>query len=576
LRAADRIAAGVAIAAALAVGGCWGGDGGSSTSKREAPAGGTPKRGGTLTMLWKSDSDSIDPGITYSPSGSLIARAAQRMLLSFKPGDATHEVPDLAAALPAVSGDGKTVTVRLRSGVRFSPPVDRQVTSRDVKYGIERGFSRTVANPYAGIYFGDLVGAKAGVPPGTRIRGIETPDDRTVVFRLTRGTGRTLVGAFVLPLAAPVPREYALPYDRHTASNYAPHQVATGPYMLESYRPGRRIHLVRNPNWDPKTDFKPAYLDEVDIRQGNDEAAFATRRILQGHGLVNGDFTPPPPELKRALTEQRDQVALPVSGFIRYVTLNTKIAPFDDLNVRRAVVAGFDRDAMRLANGGAAVGTLATHFIPPGTPGYEEAGGAAGPGYDFLAHPKGSLDLAARYMRKAGFRSGRYEGPETIFVVGVAGGNDQRQAEIAQSVLDRLGFKVKLRLVTLETMATTFCGTPRAAVNVCPNAAWFRDFADGQTMLDPTFNGDSILPAGNSNYSELDAPDINRAMAKARLVVDPAARAKAWGSIDRMVTAEAAAVPVSWDRYPLVRSKDVAGVVFNYLAEWDPTFTSLR
>lgn len=257
------------------------------------------------------------------------------------------------------------------------------------------------------------------------------------------------------------------------------------------------------------------------------------------------------------------------------MTLNTKVAPFDDLDVRRAVVAGFNRDAMRLANGGAAVAALATHFIPPGTPGHDEAGGDRGPGYDFLARPQGQLDLAGSYLRRAGFESGRYDGRDSILAVGVAGGNDQRAAEVAQNSLERLGFKVRLRLVTLDTMLN-LCGRPSMRVQVCPNAGWYRDFADGETVLEPTFDGASILDQGNSNSSELDVPAINRAMAKARLIVDPAARAKAWGAIDRMVTAQAAAVPVSWDRYPLVRSKDVVGVINRYLALWDPAFTSLR
>ena len=571
MRAAGPIAAAAAIAAALALGGCSGGDHGSSTSTRDAQ----PKRGGTLTILWKGDVDSIDPGVTYTVSGSMIVRATQRTLLSFTPGDPTHPVADLAAALPDISADGRTVTVHLRAGIRFSAPVSRPVTADDVKYGIERGFFRTVANGYAGLYFGDVVGAKAGVAPGTRIRGIETPDARTVVFRLARGSGRTLAGALVMPLAAPVPREYALPYDRHVVSTYGPHQVSTGPYMLERYKAGRRIHLVRNPSWDRATDFRPAYLDAVDIREGNDEATAATRRILRGRGMVNGDFNPPPAELKRALKDRRAQVELPLTSFVRYVTLNTKVAPFDDLNVRRAVVAGFNRDAMRLANGGAAVAVLATHFIPPGTPGHDEAGGERGPGFDFLGRPQGAPDLAASYLRRAGFRSGRYDGSDTILAVGVAGGNDERAAEVAQNSLERLGFKVKLRLVTLDTMFT-LCGRPSARVQVCPNAGWYRDFADGETVLEPTFDGASILDQGNSNSSELDVPAINRAMAKARLIVDPAARARAWGAVDRMVTAQAAAVPLSWDRYPLVRSKNVVGVINRYLAVWDPAFTSLR
>ena len=74
------------------------------------------------------------------------------------------------------------------------------------------------------------------------------------------------------------------------------------------------------------TDFRPAYVDAIEIREGNDDATAATRRILAGHRLVSGDFNPPPAELKRTLAQRRDQVALPLANFVRYVALNTKLA----------------------------------------------------------------------------------------------------------------------------------------------------------------------------------------------------------------------------------------------------------
>jgi peptide/nickel transport system substrate-binding protein len=52
----------------------------------------------------------------------------------------------------------------------------------------------------------------------------------------------------VLPLAAPVPRGYALPLDREKVSGYGAKQVATGPYMVGTYKPGTKITLVRNPS----------------------------------------------------------------------------------------------------------------------------------------------------------------------------------------------------------------------------------------------------------------------------------------------------------------------------------------
>ncbi len=240
------------------------------------------------------------------------------------------------------------------------------------------------------------------------------------------------------------------------------------------------------------------------------------------------------------------------------------------------MVAGFDRQAMRLTAGGAAITGQATHFIPPGTPGFAEAGGAAGPAFDFLRDPRGDGALAARYLRRAGHASGRYEGAESILMVGVAGRTTQPGAEVAQRSLEPLGFDVTLRLVSFEVLMTRFCGAPRAKVHVCPNFEWIRDFADGQTMLDATFNGAAIVANANSNQSQLDIPQINRAIMRARRVAAPAERARAWGAVDRMVTAQAAAIPISWDRSALVRSSDVAGVVAEHLAMWDPTFTWLR
>ena len=231
--------------------------------------------------------------------------------------------------------------------------------------------------------------------PGTRIAGIETPDARTLVFKLGRPSGGTLAAALVLPLTAPVPRDYALPLDRARVSEYGAKQVATGPYMVGSYEPGTTIELVRNPSWNAKTDFRPAYLDKIVMPQGNDDAAMTARRVLDGEDMVTGDYLLPPAVLKEAVTRRPDQLELVGSGGGRWAALNTKVAPFDDINVRKAVLAGFDRQATLLALGGEKVGTVATHFLPPGMPGFEQAGGVKGTGVDYLGAPGGDDAVAA-------------------------------------------------------------------------------------------------------------------------------------------------------------------------------------
>jgi peptide/nickel transport system substrate-binding protein len=583
---------GALVALSMFVAACGGGggdDGGSSEkgSNQGAPTQG--KTGGKLTELWTDDADNIDPGITYYQPVLQVMRAIVRGLYTYKPDDPVHAVPDLAESDPQTSANGCTVTVKIRSGVKFAPPVDRVITSKDVKYGIERGFFNTVNNGYAKPYFGDLKGAEVGAKPGTEIPGIETPDDSTIVFNLTpraggKCTGGILAQALVMPLAAPVPKEYAAKFDAKNPSTYGQNQIASGPYMIENdasgkaigYQAGKGLHLVRNPNWDKTTDFRPAYLDEIDMPQGNNDTTVASRKIVEGQNLVNGDFSPPPSVLKTVLSRDKSLLELVANGGARWVSMNTRMKPFDDLNVRKAVVAGFDREAMRLTRGGEVIGDIPTHFIPPGVPGFEEAGGLQGPGLDFYSKPAGDMNLAAEYFKKAGFASGKYEGKESLLMVGTAEGVAQKAAEVAKENFSKMGFDVNLKLVTQDAMYSKFCNVPKADVVICPTVGWLKDFSDAQTFLDPTFNGENIAPVGNSNWSELDDKALNADMDKAKLLTDPAERAQAWAEIDKKVTALAPAVNWVWDKTPLIRSPNVVGVAAQDNGQWDLSFTSIK
>jgi peptide/nickel transport system substrate-binding protein len=342
------------------------------------------------------------------------------------------------------------------------------------------------------------------------------------------------------------------------------------------YQAGKRIHLVRNANWDKSTDFKPAYLDEIDMPQGNDDTTVAARKIIDGQSMINGDFSPPPAILKQVITRTKDLLQLIPNGGGRWVAMNTKLKPFDNVDVRRAVVAGFDREAMRLTRGGEVVGDVPTHFIPPGVPGFEEAGGLKGPGIDFYSKPSGDLNLAAEYFKKAGYASGKYEGTEELLMVGTSEGVAQKAAEVAKQNFENMGFKVRLRLVTQDSMYTKFCNVPKAEVAICPNVGWLKDFSDAQTYLDPTFNGENILPTGNSNWSQLDDKALNEQMNAAKLLTDPKERAQAWADIDKKITDLAPAIDWIWDKTPLIRSENVVGVASQDNGQWDLSFTSIK
>jgi peptide/nickel transport system substrate-binding protein len=577
----------VVVALALAVlAGCGGDDDSEeSASGTDAPPA-TAQKGGDLTVIYNGDVDNIDPGITYYQYGFVVAYTTQRPLYSFKPEDASTPVPDLAAAPPEIAEDGQTVTVKIRPGVKFSPPVDREVVSADVKYAIERAFTPNVAGPYVNAYMADLTGLKAFQDGDAKeISGIKTPDDETIVFELERPRGAILAGALAMPVSAPVPKEYAEEFDKKTPSAYGQRQVATGPYMVENdasgkltgYTPAQEIRLVRNPNWDPETDYKPAYLDSITIKEGV-EPEVGSRQILDGSRMVSGDFQLPATILQQASRgDQKEQLVLtPPTGRYRYIGLDTRVEPFDNPDVRRALVAAFDRNALRQAFGGPLTGDIPTHFIPPGQPGFDEAGGVEGPGLDFLAKPEGDMALAEEYMRKAGYESGRYDGNKTFTAVSDNATQQRRVSEVAIEQFAKLGFKVEAQYVTRDAMYTRFCQVPDEMPDVCPSVGWLKDFADPETLIGPVFNGKNILESGNSNFSMLDVPELNDMMDEAEVINDPAERAQAWGEVDRAVTEQAPGIPWLWDKQPMLRSADVNGVVSRYNASWDLTFTSVR
>jgi peptide/nickel transport system substrate-binding protein len=526
------------------------------------------KKGGTITVLSNSDVDYLDPALAYYQFSWEIIYPVNRPLYGYKAGS-NKVIPDLAESDPEISADGKTFTVHLRKGVRFAPPVNREVTSADVKYAIERGFAASVPCGYSGAYFSVLEGTPSSSPATPQpISGIQTPDNYTIVFKLTKPSG-VFTGALAMPLTSPVPEEYARKFDNKKLSDYGFYQIATGPYMIQNdtsgkvngvgYIPSRKVVLVRNPNWDAKTDYRPAYADKIIFSEGFQDPSVMAKKILAGTGDVNGDSPPPPPELKRITSSPTLSKLIfftPTSGG-RYIPLNTEKPPFNNVHVRRAVAYVLDRESMRKTRGGPIDGDIATHFIDPSFTGkgFEDAGGFK---YDPFPSPNhaGDVDKAKAELKLAGYADGVYNGPEVTMVADNTppGANT---AKVVAADLAKIGMKVKVVSVTHPTMYTVYCNVPKKEPDICPNVGWLADFQEPQALLDATFDGANIIPVNNSNWPLLNDPKINKAMADAKLIMDAKKRYAAWGKIDQMITETAAAVPWIWEKQPSLFSPRV-------------------
>jgi peptide/nickel transport system substrate-binding protein len=538
------------------------------------------KKGGTLKLLSTESFSHLDPGAAYFQLDFMINFATQTSLYYFKPDDPKHPIPALAAGPPQISADNKTVTVTIKHGVKYgtndtSAKVNGQeVKAADVKYAFERGFNPSVANGYVATYFKTIEGADKA--KGGNIAGITTPDDYTIVFKLTRPFGATVAKALVMAITMPVPRSYAAKFDAKQPNEYDAHpekQAFSGPYMIQSSSSGKSLTLVRNPNW-AGTDARPGYLDRIEWTLGTDPNV-SGRQIINGTGVVNGD-TPAATTIKEFATKAKDRISFTPLGN-RFVNINTQKKPFSDLNVRKALAAVLDRKAMQLTRGGPLAGAIATHFLPPTMAGFAEAGGLAGTGADYLANPGGDMAVAQSYMKKAGFASGKYTGP-AIRMLGDNSSPAKESAAIVRRALESLGFKVNLTSVEHSAFYSKFCNvvSQLKSIDVCANYGWLPDFADPYAMLNATFNGESIVPVNNSNASLFDNKTINADMDKAAQIADDADRAKAWGLIDRKLVDNVAAVPWFWDNTPNIRSKDVHGVIAQWNAAWDLAYMSLQ
>jgi peptide/nickel transport system substrate-binding protein len=557
--------------AAVVIAGC--GSSSPSTSSSSSMV-----KGGTATILWTAGGiDSLDPGYWYYQDDySDIGQPTQRTLYTFT-DTGTNPIPDLATGLPTITNGGKTLTIHIRPNIHYSPPLqNKTVTSADFKYSMERCFLASVGNGYAEAYYSKIVGAPSA--PATSLpnmAGLQTPNPTTLVIKTSVPVGvLTDANALVLPCTVPVPGYYAAKYDKGATSTYGSHQVFTGPYMIQGagsgtvpssgFTPTRTLVLVRNPSWVRSTDpMNPAYFNKI-VFKGEYDITVAARETLNGSGMISGDYAAPPTSiLQQGLTgSQKSQFHILPSGGNRYISLNTAVPPLNNVDVRRAIFAVIDKNALRLTRGGPTLGTIATHFISPILSGFQQSGGDAGPGYNFDSDPNGNLALAEQYMKMAGYKTGKYTGPPLLTIAD----NEPPASNTAlavQSELATLGFKLTFREVPHATVLSKFCLVPKAKVAICPTLGWGPDFFDPQSMIDPVFNGKNIVPVGNTNTSQANNPVLNQQMDAAEELTTASARAAAWGKIDDEVTDEAYSVPWLWDNEVTFGSKNV------HLTNWE-------
>jgi peptide/nickel transport system substrate-binding protein len=552
--------------------------GGGSGGRADVPVvGGEPDAGvtgvrapstqtGDTLRVVSAEIDSLDPQRSYLPGVWNLMRLYTRTLVTYssEPGRTDELVPDLATDLGAPSEDGLSWTFTLRDGVRFEN--GRSITSRDIKYGIERSFASDVivggptyvvdllddpGNPYAGPYQ-DEAADKLGLAT------IETPDDRTIVFRL-RAPQPDFPFVMALPSSSPVPIE------ADTGADYGNDPVSSGPYAISTVDPATGILLERNAEWDPDTDpVRTALPDRVVVRTGL-TGVERDQALLAGSADVDstGTGVQPPTTARLAADEDhpvRDRVDDTTTGALRLLALPTDVAPMDNADCRAAVAAAVDRSAVQGRLGGAVNAVRRSELWPRGLAGAPED---ADPGPDLSA---------ARAALQA---CGQPDGFSTVLAVadtptGVA------VAEEVAGQLGEVGIQVEVRPLSATTFYATDVGDPDS---VAANgfgivlATWSADFPTPASFLAPLVDGRSIRDVGNTNYARLNDAAVNALVDTARAAGDPAA----WREVAAAVEATSAYVPLAETRVQLVAGQRLRnGVVMQPYTGYDLATAGVR
>lgn len=315
-------------------------------------------------------------------------------------------VPELAESWQ-VSDDAREVTFTLREDARFSD--GSPVEASDVVYTFERllRINQGPSNLFAGVL-------ESG--------GVTAVDARTVKF--------TLAKSFA-PFLTTIPAAFILNEEVVTANagdddgqGYLATQVAgAGAYTLKSWERGARMVIVRNPDY--YGGFNGTPIDEVRWVVTNDEA---TVKSLAASGELTMTSQYQSPETYEALAAmERFTVVKEPTAVAFYLKLNTKVAPTDDVHIRRALALATDYATIRevILPGGELTTPLPSAFAE----------------FHNNDIPQVTYDLEAA---KAEIAQSKYAGQEIPITLGYVAGTkfEEEISLLMQSNLEQLGFKV--------------------------------------------------------------------------------------------------------------------------------------
>ena len=476
----------LALAAVAAVGlvSCGGGGGSTSSS---GGSGGEGKQGGTLDITYASFPDYMDPQLSYTQEGWSAMGEVYIPLLTYKRAagaEGAEVIPGLAKDMPKISNGGKTYTLFLRPGLKYSN--GKPVKASDFPYAVERLFK---VNSGGSPFYTSIVGAeKFAETKQGGIPGIKTNDktgEIQIELEKPRGTFTNELG---LMFVAPVPQ--GTPNEDLSASP----PPSTGPYTITKSQPGQGWEVERNPYW-AKANSKAM----PDIPSGNIDGAKITvirNPQTQVNDIEQGKYdymeNPPPADRYTEVKEKFEGTQFRIEPTIStyYFWMNTKKPPFDDPKVRQAVNYAVDPAALERVYSGQIKGTQ--QILPPGMPGYEK--------FELYPH---DMEKAKELLKEAN------PSDKDITVWTDTESPNNEAGEYYEGVLKELGFNTKLKILNADNYFTVIGNQSTPDLDT-GWSDWYQDYPHPNDFFQPLLSGESILQTNNGNFANISDPKLNK------------------------------------------------------------------
>ncbi len=330
----------------------------TAPTKSAATSSAASLNGGTFTRAMTSEPASLDPQGAPSSGLSLVLPYLFDTLVMY---DADFKLVPYLAESWQIASDGKTITMKLKSGVTFHDGTP--MNAEAVRFTFQR-FKES--------------GAKSPIYDGVKsIDRVEAIDDLTVRFSFKEPTAN-FWSTITMPYAGIISPDSA----RKVAETGKGNLVGTGAFVLDQWQAGQSLTLKRNPayKWGSTLSQNRAapYIEKLVFKVIPDAT---TQLAALETGAVDAIFVNQPDQRARLQQNPKMQVDETVLNSLIYLGFNCKKAPFTDPQVRQALSYAVNKEEiLKVALGG--VGVVAFAPLPPSLPGFDASLKSYELGYD--------------------------------------------------------------------------------------------------------------------------------------------------------------------------------------------------